>query len=287
MSKVKFIAEVASNHHRDLERCYAFIDTAAQMGCGAVKFQLFKVDDLFAPEILERSARHRARREWELPPAFIPALARRCRERDIEFACTPFYLAAVDELAPHVAFFKVSSYELTWDALLAACARTGKPVVMSTGMATMDEIARAVDVVRRHGGDNLTLLHCVSSYPAPPAQANLAAMHTLAQRFDCPVGWSDHTVSPGVIYRAVHHYQAAMVEFHLDLETQGAEYAGGHCWLADAMKTVIDTVRIGLSADGDGVKAPREAEFADRDWRADPSDGLRPLRAVRKVWRPG
>lgn len=286
MSNVKFIAEVASNHHRDLERCYAFIDTAAQMGCGAVKFQLFKVDDLFAPEILERSARHRARREWELPPAFIPALARRCRERDIEFACTPFYLAAVDELAPHVAFFKVSSYELTWDALLAACARTGKPVVMSTGMATMDEIARAVDVVRRHGGDNLTLLHCVSSYPAPPEQANLAAMRMLAQRFDCPVGWSDHTVSPAVIYRAVHHYHAAMVEFHLDLETQGAEYASGHCWLPEAMKTVIDTVRTGSTADGDGVKAPRDAELADRDWRADPSDGLRPLRAVRKDWRP-
>lgn len=193
---VKYIAEVSSNHQRDLDRCYTFIDTAARIGCGAIKFQLFRIDELFAPEILARSARHRARREWELPPAFIPHLAQRCHERNIEFACTPFYLEAVDELALHVAFFKISSYELMWDELLAACARTGKPLVLSTGMATMDEIAHAVEVVRRHGGKDLSLLHCVSSYPAPPEQANLAAMRTLGQRFNCPVGWSDHTVSP-------------------------------------------------------------------------------------------
>lgn len=283
---VKFVAEVSSNHQRDLQRCYAFIDTALGIGCAAVKFQLFRVGELFAPEILQRSARHRARREWELPLDFIPLLAQRCRERGIEFACTPFSLAAVDELVPHVAFFKVSSYELMWDALLRACAHTGKPVVLSTGMATLDEIAHAVDVLRSGGCRDLTLLHCVSSYPAPPEQANLAAMRTLAQRFDCPIGWSDHTVSPAVIYRAAHHYNAAMVEFHLDLETNGAEYASGHCWLPDQMKAVIDAVKTGFAADGDGVKAPCPAEQPDRDWRADPSDGLRPLRAVRKDWRP-
>lgn len=281
---VKFIAEVSSNHQRDLNRCYTFIDTAARIGCAAIKFQLFRIDELFAPEILARSARHRARREWELPPAFIPHLARRCRERNIEFACTPFYLAAVEELAPHVAFFKISSYELMWDELLAACARTGKPLVMSTGMATVDEIAHAVEVVRRHGGKELTLLQCVSSYPAPPEQANLAAMRTLGERFKCPVGWSDHTVSPAVIYRAVHRFNATIIEFHMDLETSGAEYASGHCWLPEQIATVIDTVQLGLIADGDGVKAPRLAELPDRDWRADPEDGLRPLRAIRKDW---
>ncbi len=75
----KFVSEVSSNHNRDLERCLAFIDESARVGCGAVKFQLFRIDEMFAPEILKRSARHAARREWELPLEFVPRIAERCR----------------------------------------------------------------------------------------------------------------------------------------------------------------------------------------------------------------
>ncbi len=106
-----FIAEVSSNHGRDLERSLALIDAAAAAGCDAVKFQLFKIDQLFAPEILERSEEHRRRKQWELPVEFLPELAARAHERGIEFGCTPFYLDAVAELEPHVNFYKVDSYE--------------------------------------------------------------------------------------------------------------------------------------------------------------------------------
>ena len=281
-----FIAEVSSNHDRDLARAFAFIDRAADIGCGAVKFQLFKIDEMFAPEILAQSAKHRARREWELPVSFLPSIAERCRARGVQFMCTPFYLKAVEELEPHVAAYKIASYELMWDALLAACAATGKPVILSTGMATITEIKHAADVLRRAGARDVTLLHTVSAYPTPPDEANLAAMRTIAEATGYPCGWSDHTVSPAVIMRAVSKWGAPMVEFHLDLDKTGAEYAAGHCWLPEEMAPVIAMLRAGERADGTGFKEPLPSELPDRDWRADPSDGMRPLKHIRRSWRP-
>src|ERR1700744_6074924 len=107
---VKFIAEVSSNHAQDLGRSLAFVDAAADCGCDAVKFQLFRVAELFAPEILAKSAKHRARIAWELPVAHLAPLAERAKQRGIQFSCTPFYLAAVSELDPFVDFFKIASY---------------------------------------------------------------------------------------------------------------------------------------------------------------------------------
>lgn len=279
-----FIAEVSSNHHRDLDRCLTFIDTAHRTGCRAVKFQLFRINELFAPEILNKSPEHRARGDWELPIAFIPDLAQKTHELGMLFSCTPFYLDAVGELEPYVDFYKVASYELLWDDLLIACAKTGKPVMLSTGMATMEEIAHAKDVTQSAGCRDLTLLQCVSSYPTPPEQMNLATINTLRNAFDVPVGLSDHSVDPGIVARAVHHFGAAAVEFHLDLDGEGEEFSAGHCWLPDQIAAVIRDVNSGFAADGDGIKKPTPSEISDRDWRADPTDGLRPLQSTRKTW---
>jgi sialic acid synthase SpsE len=284
--RVRFVAEVSSNHNRDLKRALDFIDAAADAGCDAVKFQLFRIDELFAPEILAKSEKHRRRRNWELPVTMLPDLSAHCRKRNIEFSCTPFYLEAVEELRPHVNFYKVASYELLWHELHTACVKTGKPLVLAAGMATMEEIGDAVRNAQSAGCSDLTLLHCTSSYPTPPEQANLAAIETMRQAFNVPVGWSDHTVSPGVVLRAVQHWGATMVEFHLDLDGKGDEFAAGHCWLPDQIAAVIKMVRAGEIADGDGVKIPVPAEFPDREWRADPSDGLRPFKHLRKTWNP-
>lgn len=293
---VRFIAEVSSNHQTDLERALRFVDEAAEIGCDGVKFQLFRIDRLFAPEILEKSAVHRDRRRWELPIAFVAPIARRCRERQLQFGCTPFYLEAVDLLAPFVDFLKIASYELLWDDLLVRSARSGLPIVLSTGMASLAEVDHATRVLASHGTRDLTLLHCVSGYPAPPAEANLGAIDRLAA-FEAALrdefaglsiraGWSDHTVSPGVIQRAVHAHPTEMVEFHLDLEGRGDEFESGHCWLPHDMRETIDAVRAGFSAEGDGQKAPTAIEQVEREWRADPSDGLRPLRHLRSSWAP-
>jgi N-acetylneuraminate synthase len=273
----EFIAEVSSNHARDLRRCLEFVDSAADIGCDAVKFQLFRVRQLFSPEALAARPKLLEREAWELPVAFLAPIAMRCRERGIEFGCTPFDLEAVTELEPHVAFYKVASYELLWDDLLAACARTGKRIILSTGMATMDEVDHAVEVLRANGCPNPVLLHCTSSYPTPRREANLAAIETLRNSTGCAVGWSDHTVEPGVISRAVHHWDASVVEFHLDLDGKGDEFGAGHCWLPRQIGEVISQVRNGLESDGSGAKQPAPSELPDRLWRADPSDGLRPL----------
>lgn len=278
---MKFVAEVSSNHNQDLTRCLEFVDSAASIGCDAVKFQLFKIDELFTPEVLTQSKMHRDRKAWELPVEFLAPIANRCVDAGIEFACTPFYLGAVDELLPYVSFYKVASYELLWNDLLVACAKTGKPVVLSTGNAGVGEIDDAVGVLGDAGCMNVTLLHCISAYPTSPDQCNLAAIETLRVDNDVSVGWSDHSVNSGVIFRAVHRWKASMVEFHLDLDGKGAEYGIGHCWLPEDIALVIASVRAGLSADGDGVKGPVPSEAPDREWRADPSDGLRPLKSLR------
>jgi len=280
----QFVAEISSNHHRDLARALEFVDTAAAVGCDAVKFQLFRVSELFAPEILAQSPSHRARVAWELPEAFLEPIAERCVQRGIAFGCTPFHLAAVAQLRPYVAFYKVASYELLWTDLLAACGGTGKPVVLSTGMATLGEVKVATSVLRTAGCSDLTLLHCVSGYPTPPSECNLAAIETLRSSCGCPVGWSDHSVNGGVVQRAVHHWNATMVEFHLDLDGTGDEFRTGHCWLPTQIAPVIEGVRMGLAADGDGRKVPAPSEMADVPWRADPIDGLRPTRAVRATF---
>jgi len=281
-----FIAEASSNHGRDLNRALAIVDAAADAGCDAVKFQLFRVAELFAPEILAKSATHRARVAWELPVSHLAPLAKRARERGILFSCTPFYLDAVTELAPYVAFYKIASYELLWSALLQACAATQKPVIVSTGMATMPEINAAVATLARNGCRDITLLHCVSAYPAPPEEANLSAIAAIRDATGVSVGWSDHTRSPAIIERAVHHWNASAVEFHLDLDGRGAEYASGHCWLPEEIAPLIARIREGERADGCGFKEPVAAELPDREWRADPFDGLRPLRHVRAGWEP-
>jgi sialic acid synthase SpsE len=276
-----FVAEISSNHHRDLKRCLQFVETASGIDCDAVKFQLFRVCDLFAPEALRHNPKLLTREAWELPISFLNDISSACQARHIAFSCTPFYLEAVEQLFPFVAFYKIASYELLWCDLLRECARTGKPVVLSTGMATLPEVEHACSVLREAGCRDLTLLHCVSSYPTRPEECNLASILTLREKCQCRVGWSDHSVQPAVIYRAVHRWDANMIEFHLDLEGRGDEFSSGHCWLPQQIAPVIATVRLGALTDGVGDVVAAPSELEERKWRADPEDGLRPLKPTR------
>lgn len=281
-NKPIFISEVSSNHSKSIARAKEFIKTSAEIGCDGVKFQLFKIDELFAPEILDKSQTHQKRKEWELPIEFIPELSDYAHQLGILFSCTPFYLKAVEKLEPYVDFFKIASYELLWDDLIIACAKTGKDLVLSTGMATLDEITHAVEVFQSHSNAKLTLLHAISGYPTPVQEANLKAIKTIRNTFNVEVGLSDHSVSTGVIARSIFKWNASMIEFHLDLDTLGEEYESGHCWLPNQMESTIKIINDGLSADGSGEKTPAPCEKDDRDWRADPNDGLRPFKHIRE-----
>lgn len=281
----RLIAEIGSNHNRDPSRCLALIDAAAAAGCDAVKLQVFRVDDLFAPEALATRPELAERRAWEFPLEMLPAIRERCDARNVELGATPFGLWAVDALDQHVDFFKVASYELLWHELLRTCVATGKPLILSTGMATQTEVAAAVAAVP---GADVTLLHCISAYPAPPEQVNLAAIATMRDHFERPVGWSDHSADEDVVVRAVARWGASDVELHIDLDGQGAE-AGEHNWSPDRIAALAVRLRATTGADlprvapvdGDGRKRPQPAEQPDVPWRADPVDGLRPLRELR------
>src|SRR5262249_28272121 len=202
----------------------------------------------------------------------------------LEFSCTPFYLKAVAELEPYVDFYKIASYELLWLDLLREVGATGKPGILSTGMATMPEIRHAVEALESVGARDIMLLHCVSAYPAPIKECNLATIETMRTATGLPVGWSDHTREPAVLERAVHRWGAVAVEFHIDLDGKGEEYRTGHCWLPSEIAPVIKRIREGEFADGRYLKAPTDAELPDRLWRADPSDGLRPFKQIREEW---
>ncbi len=278
-----FIAEIGSNHNRDPDRLRALVQAAAGAGCDAVKLQVFRVDDLFAPEALAAQPELSRRSAWEFALELLPEVRAACDAFGVKLGATPFGLWAVEALEPYVDFLKVASYEVLWHDLLRACAATGKPLIVSTGMATEEEIAAAVEAV---GTDELRLLHCVSGYPTPPEQSNLAAIETLRTRFGCPVGWSDHTGRDDVVVRAVARWGASDVELHIDLDGRGFE-AGEHNWtsagiralrarLADAQPEPVSEF------DGDGRKVPQPVEQPDVAWRADPSDGLRPLRRLRE-----
>ncbi len=284
----KFIAEISSNHSTDFDRCIDFIDSAAKIGCYAVKFQLFEINQLFCNEVLELSKDHRRRKKWELPKEFIPELSNYSKKQNLKFSCTPFFLDAVDFLEPYVDFFKIASYELLWNDLIRKCASTKKPLIISTGMADMDEIDNAVSVSRNSGCKDLSILQCVSHYPASYEDVNLRVIKTFRDRYKCKVGWSDHTVNENVIRRAKEKWNADYIEFHLDLDGNGEEYSTGHCWLPEKINHLIteknfldENSEYDLVIDGDGIKMPCKSEKKERNWRADPEDGLRPLKNIR------
>ena len=204
-----------------------------KIGCYAVKFQLFEINKLFCNEVLKLSEDHRRRKNWELPKEFIPELSNYSKKQNLKFSCTPFFLDAVDFLEPYVDFFKIASYELLWNDLIRKCASTKKPLIISTGMANMDEIDNAVSVSRNSGCKDLSILQCVSHYPASYEDVNLRVIKTFRDRYKCKVGWSDHTVNKNVIRRAKVKWNADYIEFHLDLDGNGEEYSTGHCWLPE------------------------------------------------------
>lgn len=287
----RFIAEISSNHNGDKQRCLDLISAAARCGCWGVKFQLFRIEKLFSPEVLQVSKMHRERRRWELPLHFLPDLAGHARQHGLAFGCTPFDLEAVALLEPHVDFLKIASYELPWLDLVSRSASTGLPLMMSCGMADEREISAAVEVAAKSGCSDLTVFHCVSNYPVEPENCHLAAIGGLRQlvarsQTEAKLGWSDHSVNPGVISRAVNHWGAEVVEFHFDLEGQGDEFTAGHCWLPEIIAPVIEGQAFEVPADCDGNPelSPVETESEERQWRADPVDGLRPVQSIRQAW---
>ncbi len=283
-SETKFIAEVCSNHNRNLKRCFEFIDSAKKLNCYAVKFQLFKIKNLFSKDAKKLYKNVQRKKKRELPKEFIPKIAKYCKRKKIKFSCTPFDLESVDFLKKYVDFFKIASYELSWTSLLEKCAKSKKPIILSTGMSNLKEVKKAVSTLKKNKCKKISLLHCVSSYPASISSCNLKSIPFLTKKFNCEVGWSDHTVEPLIIYSAIKNFGAKIIEFHYDLDGNGWEQkeGGKHCWLPEQIKRVIDYNNKEKVIDGKYQKKFSKEEKIERKFRADPKDGLRPLLKFRK-----
>lgn len=276
-----FIAEVSSNHSKDLKRCFKLIEAAKNSGFDAIKFQAFKIEELFSKEVLLRSPEHMERKQWEFPLEFLPKIREKCDEFDLKLGITPFYIDAVEECNKYVDFFKIASYELLWSDLIKKCCKTNKKLIISTGMANMKEIKNAVSKIEDIGCKDLSILHCVSSYPVSDDEVNLGAIESMSKVFQWPIGWSDHSRNINVIVSAVLKWNAKIVEMHLDLDGDGEEYGPGHCWLPSDSKTAIEICKSSSLFEGTGVKEPTKSEIKERPWRADPEDGLRPHKSIR------
>ncbi|MGE0591236.1 MAG: N-acetylneuraminate synthase family protein [Vicinamibacterales bacterium] len=192
------IAEIGLNHGGSVDRALALVDAAADAGASAVKLQTLTAETLVAPSCpapahVTATSLQAFFATFELDDAAHRRIVARARARGLAVLSTPFSEEAVDRLEPlGLDAYKIASGDLTWDGLIRRAARTGRPLVLSTGMSTLDEVRRAVSVARDAGCAQLAVLHCVSAYPTPAASRNLRAIQTLATALDVPVGLSDH-----------------------------------------------------------------------------------------------
>lgn len=226
-NKTFIVAEMSANHNGSFQRAKEIVKAAADCGANAIKLQTytpdtitlnikndyFKIKGTLWDNIYLHDLYAQAQTPWE----WVPHLLQLADDLGLECFSTPFDSTAVDFLEEcGVKRYKIASFELIDSMLLKKIARTGKPVILSTGMATLAEIDRAVRTLRENGTKDLTLLKCVSAYPADPGEMNLKCIPHLEKTFDCKSGLSDHTLGSAVSVAAV-ALGASMIEKHFTL----------------------------------------------------------------------
>lgn len=266
------IAEAGANHDRDLDVARRLIDVAADAGADAVKFQTYSGRTLYSTRTprfdylgdLGAKPPHELLEDIALPRDWQPILAAHCRDAGIEFLSSPFDRQAVDELdALDVAAFKIASFELVDLPLIEYAAAKGRPLILSTGMATLGEIEDAIEAARTGGAVDVCLLQCASLYPSPPEIMNLRAITTMQSAFGVPVGLSDHTLGTHIAPAAV-ALGANLVEKHFTLDR--TRVGPDHPFAVEPgeLKELVARVRDVEAALGDGRKrGPSEAEAAE------------------------
>lgn len=227
-----FIAEMSGNHNHSLEKALAIVDAAASAGADALKIQTYTPDTMTLNIsegeffIQDKKSLWEGRSLFDLyseamtPWEWHQPIMDRCHQVGLEFFSTPFDLTAVDFLENlKVPFYKIASFENTDIPLIRRVARTGKPIIVSTGLATLKEIGETVETIRAEGNEQIILLKCTSAYPAAPEDANLATMNNLRQTFGVEVGLSDHTMGHTVPIVSVCQ-GAAVIEKHFTISRQ-------------------------------------------------------------------
>lgn len=272
---VYVIAEAGANHNRDLGIARELVDVAADSGADAVKFQTYSGDRIYSSKTprfeylkgVSDKTPAELLEEISLPRDWQPELAAYATQRGIDFFSTPFDHEAVAELEQlGVPIMKVASFEIVDLPLIRRVARSGTPLILSTGMATMAEIDEAVTAAREAGASGIGLMQCTSVYPAPVERANLAAMETMRRAFGVPAGLSDHTEGIAVSIAAA-ALGAAFIEKHftLDRTMEGPD----HPFAVEPaeLAALVKGVREAQAAIGDGLKRGPSPEEAGEMYR--------------------
>ncbi|WP_046020449.1 N-acetylneuraminate synthase [Magnetospira sp. QH-2] len=269
------VAEAGVNHNGDLDRAFKLIDTAAEAGADAVKFQTFTAERVVSPQAPKAAYQERNAgtaesqfdmlKKLELSIADHRALMDRCVERNLVFLSSPFDEEAVDLLDDlKVAAFKVPSGEITNLPYLHRMGRCGRPVILSTGMTNLEEVMAALDALTDRHDIPICLLHCTSNYPASPESVNLRAINTMQGKLGHPIGFSDHTEGIWIPIAAAAR-GACMVEKHftLDRSLPGPDHKASI--EPPELKALVEGIRLVESALGDGIKCPQPEEMDTRN----------------------
>lgn len=267
---VFIIAEAGVNHNGDLELAKALIREAKQCGADCVKFQTFKTERVVIPAAPKADYQMRTTaptesqaemiRKLELDPDAYPVLLDICARERILFLSTPANIEDVDFLNDlAVPAFKLASFQIVEPAFLRYVAEIGKPIILSTGMATLAEVEEAVSLIRDAGNNQVILLQCTTNYPSRPQDANLRAMQTMQAALDTLVGYSDHTKTETACVAAV-ALGACVIEKHftLDKTMPGPDQSSSAD--PDEFMRLVKLIRETEMVLGSAVKAPVEAE---------------------------
>lgn len=264
------IAEVSANHLQDLDLARRIVVDCARAGVDAVKLQTYTADtitlDVDLPGYLIEGGTWAGERLHDLyqramtPWDWTPILGELAAENGVHLFSTPFDPTAVDYLETcDVPAYKIASFELTYHQLLARVAATGRPVIMSTGLATHEEIVEAVDVLRRGGATQIALLKCTSAYPADPADLNLTLIPRMAADLGLPIGYSDHTIGTTAAVAAV-ALGACIVEKHVKDAASTGSADESFSTLPDDLGRLVRDCREAFIARGRPEYGPTEAE---------------------------
>jgi N-acetylneuraminate synthase len=268
---VYVIAELSANHGQELEQALELVDAAAAAGADAVKLQTYTPEtmtlDLAEPMFrIGKGTQWAGRNLFDLyreaytPWEWYPEIARVCQSAGLALFSTPFDASAVDFLEQQrTPAYKIASFELVDLPLLERVAATGKPVILSTGMATLAEVEEAVETLRHAGASQIALLKCTSAYPAEPGEMNLRSIPDLSERFDVPVGLSDHSIGPVAPVTAV-SLGASLIEKHLTLSRAAPGPDSSFSLEPDEFRAMVDAVRTTQAALGQVSYGPTERE---------------------------
>ena len=275
--KVIIIAEAGVNHNGSIELAKKLIDVASSAGADFVKFQTFNADKLVSKEAKKAAyqntnindgdeSQYNMLKKLELSDSMHKELIAYANQKGIQFLSTAFDKESIDYLDQlGLPLFKIPSGEITNKPYLQHIARKRKPVIMSTGMANMDEIKEALDVLTKHGLDleKITVLHCTTEYPAPINEVNLRAMITIAEAFKVKVGYSDHTEGTEISLAAVAMGATAIEKhFTLDKKMEGPDHKASLD--PEELKKMVSGIRNIELAMGNGIKIPSPSEIKNK-----------------------